>query len=297
METRTPTPFQKLTPEARLNVRKLAIRMWRHGYTHAEIMFSCRISKATLERTITAWNQGRQKALAEMDGQQGCGGGPKKRLTPEQEHQILLMIVDHTPDQYKFEFALWSREAVRQLIEKKLGITIGLSTTALYLKRWGLTVQRPTRQAMKQKPEDVNKWTKQQLPEVKREAKEKGAEIFFTDETAIQNVANYVRGYSPKGVKPVLKIQAKRMHINMISAISPSGKVKFALSSKSIDSDAFIDFADRLQKEVGKPIVLVADNCGRITVKKRSIGKRSGTCTIIFQASDNKKVFLSEKSH
>ena len=260
METKTPISFQKLKPEARLNVRKLAIRMWRHGNSHAEIMLACQISKSTLTRTITAWKKGKQKALAEMDGRQGRGGGACRLLTPEQENQILSMVIDHTPDQYKFEFALWSSEAVRQLIVSNLGIKIGLSTVELYLKRWGLTVLRPARQAMNQKPEDAKKWTGQQLPELKKEAKEKSACIFFTDETAIQNMANCTRGSSAKGVTPDFQSQAKRMHINMISAVSPSGKVKFALSSNTIDSDAFIDFAERLLKDVGKPIVLVTKN-------------------------------------
>ena len=257
----TRSTYQKLSKEKREQIRKEAIRMWHHGESHENISFCLQISATTLNRLIAVWKKGGQNALKKMGSHQGKNGGPKRFLTPEMEKEILSMIVDHTPDQYKFEFSLWSREAVRQLIREKFKIDMANSTVGLYLKRWGLTVQRPAKQAMKKhNPKAAKAWLNHALPALREEAKTKGAELFFTDETAIQNVANYSRGYSPKGVTPVLKIQAKRMHINMISAISTSGMVKFALSSKSIDSDAFIDFADRLLREVGKPIVLVADN-------------------------------------
>jgi transposase len=46
------------------------------------------------------------------------------------------------PDQMKLPFALWTAQAVRELIHKKLGKTLGLSTMPLYLKRWGFTAQK-----------------------------------------------------------------------------------------------------------------------------------------------------------
>ena len=263
MKTKNLSAFQKLSPEARLNVRKSAIQMLRHGSTHAEIILSLKISKSTLERTITAWRKGGQNALAEMDRRQGCGGGTPKILSPEQELLILSMIIDHTPDQYKSEAMLWSRDAVYQLIQDKLGIKIGQSTTGLYLKRWGLAVPRPARQVISQKSDHLKMWVEHELPAVKKEAKEKGAAIFFVAETAIRNIANSACEDSPKGPKsvtPASKKQAKRMHINMISAISPAGTMKFALRTNPVDSDTFIDFAAHLLRDTRRPIILLADN-------------------------------------
>ena len=64
---------------------------------------------------------------------------------------------------------------------------------------------------------------------VRLSLKAENAEIFWGDETAVQNVANYVRGYAPKGQTPVVKVQAQKMQINMISAISNQGKLHFLL--------------------------------------------------------------------
>ena len=76
----------------------------------------------------------------------------------------------------------------------------------------------------------------------------------------MQNVANYARGYAPIGQTPVLKVQATKMHINMLSAISSHGKVYFTFSKESINQDKLIDFFERLIKDVKHPIFMILDN-------------------------------------
>ena len=39
-------------------------------------------------------------------------------------------------------FALWTRVAVRQLIQMRFGIEMPVRTVGEYLKRWGFTTQR-----------------------------------------------------------------------------------------------------------------------------------------------------------
>ena len=113
---------------------------------------------------------------------------------------------------------------------------------------------------MNQKPEAVQTWLHEQYPSIHTEAKKAGAEIFWGDETAVQNVANYARGYAPIGQTPVLKVQATKMHINMLSAISSHGKVYFTFSKESINQDKLIDFFERLIKDVKHPIFMILDN-------------------------------------
>ena len=136
-----------------------------------------------------------------------------------------------------------------------------IRTVGEYLRRWGLTVQRPAKQAMKQKPEQVEAWLNEEYPSIHAEAKAENAEIFWGDETAVQNVANYARGYAPKGKTPVVKVQAKKMHINMISAISNQGKLHFLLYSEAINSDRLISFMRAIIKASdGRKVYLILDN-------------------------------------
>jgi transposase len=52
------------------------------------------------------------------------------------------LIAAKTPAQVKASFALWTRKAVRQLIEVRYGITMPVRTIGHHLKRWGFTPSR-----------------------------------------------------------------------------------------------------------------------------------------------------------
>jgi len=56
--------------------------------------------------------------------------GPKhqSRLAGHQAATIVRLITDRCPDQLKLPFALWTREAVRQLIGERCGISISVWT-------------------------------------------------------------------------------------------------------------------------------------------------------------------------
>ena len=76
----------------------------------------------------------------------------------------------------------------------------------------------------------------------------------------MQNVANYARGYAPKGRTPVLKVKARKMHINMISAISDQGKLHFMFSQESINQQKLIEFLERLLKDIHRKVYIILDN-------------------------------------
>jgi len=65
--------------------------------------------------------------------------GVGKTLSPEQERELRNAIIDKTPDQLKMKCCLWDRASVRELIERKFGITMPIRTVGEYLKNWGFT--------------------------------------------------------------------------------------------------------------------------------------------------------------
>ena len=253
------TDYRKASPEALYEARKVVIRMWKSKKDVAEIIVATDLSKDTVYVTIRAYKQGGMKALKPKT--RGRKKGEKRHLSKEQENELINMLVDHNPEQYIIKGCMWTRDSVRELILQKFEIDMPLRTVGEYLKRWGLTVQRPAKQEMNQKPEQVQAWLNDQYPEIHAEAKAENAEIFWGDETAVQNVANYARGYAPKGHTPVVRVQAKKMHINMISAISNQGRLHFLLYSDSIDSDKLISFMESLVKTAaGRKVFLILDN-------------------------------------
>ena len=173
-----------------------------------------------------------------------CGRtkGKYKILTPEQEHEIMKIIVDKHPEQLRFKECMWTRNNIRQLIKDRYGIDIKLSTLGYYLSRWCFSVQRPVKRAYKQDEKKIDAWLNNEFPGITERAKKENAEIFFGDETNIQNTANYARGYAPKGKTSAVLTEAKKLKIEMLSAISKRGRLHFMLYKDSMNSEKLIDF-------------------------------------------------------
>ena len=68
------------------------------------------------------------------DPPHGPPAGATRLLTAEQEADIRLLIRRHPPDALGLPFALWSRPAVRMLIEQRCGVALAVRTNGKYLK-------------------------------------------------------------------------------------------------------------------------------------------------------------------
>lgn len=64
-------------------------------------------------------------------------------MSQQQEQAIRRTICDKRPEQLKMEFALWTRAAVMQYIEREFGLKLSVRATGQYLRRWGFTPQKP----------------------------------------------------------------------------------------------------------------------------------------------------------
>ncbi len=88
-----------------------------------------------MDRISSVYKKEGAKCLKEK--KRGRKLGEKRQLTPAQEKEIRNILIDKTPDQRKLSFMLWTRAAVRQLIQEKYNIAITLRNMSEYLKRWG----------------------------------------------------------------------------------------------------------------------------------------------------------------
>lgn len=189
-------------------------------------------------------------------------GRPKNSgyLTPEQQKQIRKMIVDKCPEQLKLKGFLWNRQSVCDLVYRLFKVTITVQGMSKYLKKWGFTPQRPTKRHYKQNPVEIQKWLDEKYPAIKSRANEEDAEIMWCDETGCQNESNYVKGWAPKAQTPILPISTEKLRINMISAISNKGKLRFMFYEDSMNATIFITFLERLIKGADRKIFLIVDN-------------------------------------
>lgn len=66
-----------------------------------------------------------------------------------------------------------------------------------------------------------------------------------------------MKGYAPKGKTPVVRTQAQKFKVNMLSAVSKRGELRFVLYKENMDSDKLIDFMRRLVYDSTKKVFLM----------------------------------------
>lgn len=165
--------YRKCTPEELYQARKIVIKMWKKQIPVAEIAEIAGLSPNVVYITIRKY---KAKGIAALKPKKrGRSQGEKRTLSKEQESAVIRTVTEKNPDQLKMKCCLWTRSAVQQLIKEQYGITMPIHTVGEYLRRWGFTVQRPAKQAMKQKPEQVREWLDDVYPDIHAQAKKEGA--------------------------------------------------------------------------------------------------------------------------
>jgi transposase len=252
------TNAKKLSQKEQYGLRKSIIRLLKNGLSPNKIVDTLDVSRSHVYATKKIFDEKGIEGIKPK--KRGRRNGAKRILTSDQEKEIQQIIVDKTPEQLRFKECMWTRKNIRELIKQKYKIEMPLSTLGYYLERWGFSVQRPMKRAYKQEEIKVKNWLSIEYPNISERAKTENAEIFFGDETGVQNTANYARGYAPIGQTPVLRIEPKKMKINMLSAISNRGKLRFVLYKDNMNSDKLINFMRRLVNDSSKKVFLILDN-------------------------------------
>lgn len=248
---------RKLSTEQQELLRQQAIKFREKGKTFQEIGALLNVHPDTVGRWYKRYQEGGKKAL--LIAKRGPKDKPR-RLTNAQEQRVIEAIRDNMPDQFKLGFALWTRRSVAQLIKQLWGLDIPVRTMGDYLKRWGFTPQKPVKKAWEQNPVKVEAWLKEEYPQIKARAKQENAAIFWGDETGIKNTTQHGRCYAPKGKTPVQAIPAKRVSLNMISAIANQGEVRFMLYESTMNAKVLIKFLRALIESTPGKVFLILDN-------------------------------------
>lgn len=250
--------FRTVTEATRYSIRKRAIRLINSGKKKSEVAQIFGVKKGTISEWVKSYNENGIKGL--ISKPKGVKSEDKKLLSLAQEKAIQLMIVDKMPDQLKLDYALWTRKAVKELVEREFGVVLAINTMGDYLRKWGFTPQKPKKMAYEQCPKKVQKWLDEDYPEIQKRAKIENAEIHWGDETGVRNNCQHGRSYAPKGKTPVKKSMSKRFSTNMISTVTNQGKVQFMIYSENMNSDKLIEFLKQLIKNNEQKIFLILDN-------------------------------------
>ena len=147
---------------------------------------------------------------------------------------------------------------MRELIEAKFGIELGLTAVGRLLASLDITPQKPLRRAYERDPALVDQWVKERYPELKKRAKRLGAKIFFQDEAGFQSDAPLGRTYGLKGKTPVVETSGQRQSLNVISAVNARGEFWAATYTSKLNAELFVVFLEGFMKcQTGKVFLVV----------------------------------------
>jgi transposase len=203
------------------------------------------------------WKEYQEKGPAALIVKKAPGRTP--RLTEKQREQLRKWVVGKDPRQLQFDFAMWTRQMVRDLIKREFGVDYTPQATGNILRDMGLSPQRPLARAYEQDPELVRRWKEEEYPAIVKAAKAAGGKVFFCDESGIRTDYHSGTTWAPVGRTPIVRGTGKRESVNMISAISPRGEFHFSFLSGNLNSELFIDYLKKLMHDIPGPIFLIVD--------------------------------------
>jgi len=185
--------------------------------------------------------------------------GRPPKLSPEQMQRVYELVTGSDPRQLSFDFALWTRDLVRELIRREFKVSMSDSAVGRLLHRLGLSPQRPLWRAWQADPEKVAAWRDIEYPKIAKQAKKSGATVYFLDEAGIRSDHHAGTTWGKVGATPVVKSTGARFSLNMISAVTAKGKLRFSTFTGSLTADKFIDYCKKLMADTDGPVFLVLD--------------------------------------
>ena len=250
--------LRKLNNDELHTIRKQVIRLKKQGKKGSEIEEIVGIYQSRISEIWTMYETGGMAALKP----QKSGRKPESNmlLNAEEQKEIRQTIISKAPNQLKLAGFLWTLRKISQYIYDRYRKRVSVRCLSNYMKRWGLSCQRPSKRAYGQDIARLARFKTEEYPDIARRAKKEDADIYWGDETGVSNRENYERGFAEKGKTPVLPMETKRERVNMISAITNQGHVRFMMYEEQMNQQLLIDFMSRLISESKRKVFLILDN-------------------------------------
>ena len=236
------------------HIRLLAMERVLAGEKPSAVAKSFGIYRTSIYKWLRAY---KKRGIGALKGT--TAKGPTPKLTEGQRKQVRRWIIGKDPRQYGFDFGLWTRSIIAEMIHDRFNVSLTLPSIGHLLTSLDITPQKPLRRAYERDEKEVKQWKEQKYPELRKQAKDRGADIFFLDEVGVRSDDPLGRSYGLRGKTPVVKTSGQRQKINAISAVNAKGAFWYQVSSGMLTSVLFIVMLKDLMKGRKKPVMLVVD--------------------------------------
>lgn len=256
MKAKRKSDARKLDHETLEVLRKRTVEQVLSGESPEILARAIGVNPATVYRWLQLYHYGGWDALKAKP----VPGRPPK-LSADQMAWIAKTVRGNDPRQLCFPFALWTLGIIREVIRDRFAINLSEVTVGRIMRTLGFSPQRPLYRAYQQDPELVERWRTEEYPKIKKKAKRANALVFFADESSVRSDYHSGHTWAPRGETPVVSATGSRFSVNMISAISPSGKFFFKVHDGTVNSEVFRSFIEDLLDSIpsDKKVYLIVD--------------------------------------
>lgn len=188
---------RKLDRKAQEAIRLMAVERVREGESPSAVIASYGMNRTTIHKWL---NRAKGKGAGVRKLRARKATGRPRTLTGKQERQIFHWVNGKNPMHYGFDFGLWTRQIVRELVQQKFGVTLSLASIGALLARLGLTPQKPLQRAYQRDPEAIERWQRETYPAIAQRAKTEQADIYFWDESGFRADAVHGKTWGVKGL-------------------------------------------------------------------------------------------------
>ena len=246
-----------LSDEALEVLRLRALRGRELGYSETDLADLLGVARETVSRWWSAYVHGGLEAIPRDRTGRPVGSG--RTLSDEQGILLQTILQTQSPQECGITSPLWTRRAVRALIAQQYDIDMPVRTAGEYLKRWGFTAKKPQHHARGQDREEVQEWLEKIYPAIEAFAAKENAEILWCDETGIDVNTHVGKGYALKGQPATIEVSSSPCRMNVISAISNDGELRFMTYAETMTGARFVTFLTKLIAGADRKIYLIAD--------------------------------------
>lgn len=109
-----------------------------------------------------------------------------------------------------------------------------------------------------------------------KKAAEEDREIVFIDESGFRVQPLVAATWSRRGETPVAKYAPAKHHLSVISAVTSTGRLFYGMEERALLSADVIKFVRRIQRCMGKPLLVIWDGAGIHTSKVVRAALREG---------------------
>jgi transposase len=248
---------RQLSPSAQEALRLRAVAALVAGRTRGDVAAVFQVSLKAVDNWWAKWLAGGREALVAQP--RGRRVGEHQVLDAVEQQAVRQAVLDHRPCDLGLAGQLWTRAGVGDLIAKLYRVRLTEQGVGKYLRRWGLSFQRPDKRAVEQNPEAVRVWREETWPAIRAKAKAEGGEVLFADQVGIRSDQVTGRTWGAKGCTPIVRRSGNRFSVNAMSAISTKGRMHFMVFTETFDADVMCRFLDRLAGHFDHKVHLVVD--------------------------------------